>query len=280
MRIFRKTGLVFSFLCCTLTAKEYAQDNTKLFHVIAFYTGREDLAHISFVHEANTWFPGIAKKYHFTYDSTNNWSLMNDSFLAKYQVVLLLDTRPDQPEQRAAFERYMKKGGGCIAFHFAGFALTPSAFPQNWNWYHDTLMGCGQYKSNTWRPTAAILRVEDHDHPVTKNLPDTFRSSPNEWYRWEKDIRKDPDIEVLLSIDATSFPLGTGPKPNEIWHSGDYPVVWTNRNYHLLYVNMGHNDMDYEGGTNATLSYQFKNKTQDQMIINAILWLGGEPFHK
>jgi len=26
-----------------------------------------------------------------------------------------------------------------------------------------------------------------------------------------------------------SFPLGTGPKPYEIWHSGYYPVVWTNK---------------------------------------------------
>ena len=32
------------------------------FKVIAFYTGRDDLAHISFVHEANRWFPEMARK--------------------------------------------------------------------------------------------------------------------------------------------------------------------------------------------------------------------------
>ena len=40
-----------------------------------------------------------------------------------------------------------------MGFHFAGFALTPSAFPQNWDWYHNDFIGAGQYKGNTWRST-------------------------------------------------------------------------------------------------------------------------------
>jgi hypothetical protein len=38
---------------------------------------------------------------------------------------------------------------------------------------------------------------------------------------------------------------------------------------------MGHNDIDYEHGTNAELSFQFENDIYDQFIINALLWLGG-----
>jgi hypothetical protein len=34
-----------------------AQGARPKFKVIAFYTGKSDLAHISFVHEANRWFP-------------------------------------------------------------------------------------------------------------------------------------------------------------------------------------------------------------------------------
>src|SRR5271170_2008787 len=81
----------------------FAQNKIQDFHVIAFYTGREDLAHISFMHEANRWFPKMAQAYHFTYDSTNNWDNLNEKFLSKYQVVIFLDTRPDNPEQRKAF---------------------------------------------------------------------------------------------------------------------------------------------------------------------------------
>lgn len=251
-----------------------AQKTAATFKVIAFYTAREDQAHISFVHEANKFFPAIAKKYHFTYDSTNNWENLNTEFLSQYQVLLFLDTRPDDPAQRMAFQQYMEHGGGWIGFHFAGFALTPSDFPQNWDWYHNQFLGSGSYASNTWRPTSAILRVEDRKHPATKDLPATFKSSPNEWYRWEKDLRTNPAIQILLSIDSSSFPLGTGPKPYEIWHSGYYPVVWTNKNYHMLYINMGHNDIDYEHKTNKELSFQFANKVQNGFIIDALLWLG------
>jgi len=55
-----------------------------------------------------------------------------------------------------------------------------------------------------------------------------------------EDLRQNPDIDILLSIYSTSFPLGTGPKPQEIWHSGYYPVVWTNKHFKMIYLNMGH----------------------------------------
>lgn len=191
-------------------------------------------------------------------------------------LLFFLDTRPEETAQREAFEKYMKNGGAWMGFHFSAFALTPSDYSQNWNWYHNEFLGSGEYASNTWRPTSAILRVEDKDHPALKNLPDTFRSSPNEWYRWSNDLTKNPDIKILLSIDSASFPLGTGPKQNEIWHSGYYPVAWTNKNYKMIYFNMGHNDIDYEHKTNKELSFTFNNPVQDKLIINALLWLVGK----
>lgn len=248
----------------------------KPYHVIAFYTAKQDLAHISFVHEANQWFSSQAKANHFTYDSTNNWELLDSSTLSHYQLVIFLDTRPDSAKQRNTFEQYMKRGGAWIGFHFSAFALTPSAYPENWSWYHQVFLGSGQYKSNTWRPTSAVLRIEDPKHPIAKNLPVTFRSSPNEWYRWENDLRKNHDIKILVSIDSTSFPLGTGPKPYEIWHSGYYPVVWTNTKFNMVYFNMGHNDMDYEHKTNKQLSQTFSSKEEDQLILNAMNWLASK----
>lgn len=251
-----------------------AQNRAPKFRVIAFFTARNDLAHISFVHEANKWFPKMATKYGFSYDSTKDWNNLNAEFLSHYQVVLFLDTRPDSPVQREAFQKYMENGGGWMGFHFAAFALTPSDYPENWDWYHNQFLGSGSYVSNTWRPTSAILRVEDRKHPATRHLPKTFKSAPNEWYRWTNDLRANPDITILLSIDSTSFPLGTGPKQSEIWHSGYYPVVWTNKNYKMIYFNMGHNDMDYDNRTNRQLSYTFDNKIQDRLIMDALLWLG------
>ncbi len=246
------------------------------FRVIAFFSAKDDKAHISFVHEANRWFALMANKYDFVYDSTRNWDNMNPEFLSSYQVVIFLDSRPDSSSQREAFMHYMETGGAWLGFHFAAFALTPSAFPQNWDWYHNQFLGSGEYKGNTWRPTSAILHVEERNHPATRNLPETFVSAPNEWYSWKNDLRKNKNIKILISIDSTSFPLGTGPKLFEIWHTGYYPVVWTNINYRMIYINMGHNDIDYDNKTNKELSYTFTNPVQNKLIIDALLWLGNK----
>ncbi|MGC1389626.1 MAG: ThuA domain-containing protein [Bacteroidales bacterium] len=274
----KKSGLliiVFFLLSVTLALSAIEPKETTKFKVIAFYSAVNDKAHISFVHEANRWFTKIAARYDFTYDSTNNWNNMNAQFLSNYQVVIFLDTRPDSVPQRIAFREYMENGGAWIGFHFAGFALTPSAYPQNWDWYHNQFLGSGEYKGNTWHPTTAVLRVENHTHPSTRNLPDTFTSAPNEWYSWKNDLSKNPDIQILISIDSTSFPLGTGPKLYEIWHSGFYPVVWRNTKYKMIYINMGHNDIDYDNKTYKELSFTFNNEIQDRLVINALLWLGG-----
>jgi hypothetical protein len=266
-------SVIFFFLVLIFSSAICDAQQASKFRAIAFYTGKEDLAHISFVKEANEWFAAKAKENHFSYDTTTNWNNMNDSLLAKYRVVIFLDTRPDSLPQRQAFEKYMKNGGAWMGFHFSAFALTPSAFPQNWNWYHNEFLGAGSYASNTWHPTAALLKVEKHSYPFTKNMADTFTASPSEWYRWENDLKKNTDIDILLSVDERSFPLGTGPKPYEIWHSGYYPVAWVNKKYRMIYFNMGHNDMDYDGGTNATLSHTFGNKVQDKLILQSLLWL-------
>jgi uncharacterized protein len=259
-------------LACLFSASRAQQKQN--FKVIAFFTAKNDRAHISFVHEANRWFATAATKYHFTYDSTDNWDNLNTSFLSHYQVVLFLDTRPESEPQRTAFKQYMDNGGAWMGFHFAGFALTNSTYPQNWPWYHDEFIGAGEYKGNTWRPTGAVLRVEDRKHPATRHLPATFISAPNEWYSWKNDLAKNPSIKILLSIDTTSFPLGTGPKPHEIWHSGYYPISWANTKYKMIYVNMGHDDIDYENKTNRQLSSTFGSETQCKFIMNALLWLG------
>jgi hypothetical protein len=266
-----------AFLCFSFTGV-FALHKKPKFKVIAFYTAKNDHAHISYVKEANQWFPEMGAKYNFSYESTSDWKNMNTEFLSHYQVVLFLDTRPEEPSQRAAFQKYMENGGGWIGFHFAAFALTPSDFPQNWDWYHLRFLGSGSYGSNTWKPTSAILRLENTQHPVSSHLPKTFKAAPNEWYRWSEDLRTNPDIKILLSIDSSSFPLGTGPKQSEIWHEGYYPVAWTNIKYRMVYINMGHNDMDYANHKIINLSSSFSGKTQNQFLLRSLFFVANNKF--
>ncbi|RAW00896.1 ThuA domain-containing protein [Pseudochryseolinea flava] len=271
-----KTRLAY-FLVVLFVSQAVAAQSKQSPKVIAFFTAKHDKAHISFVKEANDWFPSIAKEHGFQYDTTSNWKNLNDDFLKNYKAIIFLDTRPEDKLQREAFQRYIERGGGWMGFHFAAFALTPSTYNQDWDWYHNTFLGSGQYARNTWRPTSATLRVENRKHPATKKLSSTITASPNEWYAWEKDLRENRDITILLSVDPKSFPLGTGPKAHEIWHEGYFPVVWTNKRFKMIYINMGHNDMDY-GGTNQALSSSFGSAEQNTLIIESVLWLISKKF--
>ena len=53
-------------------AAEYARAQS--FKVIAFFTGKNDQAHVSFVKEANRFFPKMAEKHHFQYDTTVSYT--------------------------------------------------------------------------------------------------------------------------------------------------------------------------------------------------------------
>ncbi|UUV34975.1 hypothetical protein NQK81_16465 [Amycolatopsis roodepoortensis] len=93
----------------------------------------------------------------------------------------------------------------------------------------------------------------------------------SEWYAWNRDLRKNPDIRILASVDPVSFPLGTD--PNQSWYSGYYPILWTNAKYKMLYANFGHDKMNYE--TNQPLSSTFGSEVQNRFVVDGLLWLGG-----
>ena len=180
---------------------------------------------------------------------------------------MFLDDAPPAA-QRAAFQQYMQNGGAWMGFHVSAFNTDPSS----WSWYYNTFLGTGAFRTNTWGPTA-----RDHAHREPRRtrpplrLPATFTSSVSEWYSWSNDLRQNPNIDILASIDPSSFPVGTD--PNQSWYSGYYPIMWTNRNYKMLYANFGHNAMNYT--TNTRLSSTFASELQNRLLIDGLLWLGG-----
>ncbi|MCX5144021.1 ThuA domain-containing protein [Streptomyces sp. NBC_00338] len=266
-RLCRWLLLLPALLLGLTPAPAHAAPQAPAFHVIAFYNGTWDAAHISFVQEANRWFPATAAANNFSYTSTNDWGRLSSITPDQYQVVLFLDDAPQTASQRTGFERYMRAGGAWMGFHVSAFTTEA----QQWPWYYDEFLGSGNFRSNTWGPTTATLRTEDRTHPSTTSLPATFTSSVSEWYAWQNNLRTNPDIKVLASVDPVSFPLGTD--PNQSWYSGDYPILWTNTHYRMLYANFGHNAMDYGSGT--TLSSTFASETQNRFVVDGLKWLGG-----
>ncbi|MFC4535261.1 RICIN domain-containing protein [Sphaerisporangium dianthi] len=243
-----------------------AQAAAAPFKVLAFYNGTWDPAHIDFDKEARDWFPAAGAQNGFTWEATTDWSRLSSTGLSQYKVIMFLDDAPPA-SQRAAFQTYMQNGGAFMGFHVSAWTDNPGS----WSWYYNTFLGSGAFQTNTWGPTAETLKIEGRGHPSTAGLPASIQSSVSEWYSWSRDLRQNPDIDILASIDASSFPVGDD--PNQQWRSGFYPIMWTNRNYKMLYANFGHNRMNYS--TNTRTSSTFASAQQNQWLINGLLWLGG-----
>ena len=225
----------------------------KPFRVLAFYSTHVEQDHVDFAMQAMPFFKAMAQRDQFDFETTSNWNDLNPATLKQYQVVLWLDDGPSTPPQRAAFQDYMEHGGGWLGFHIAGWMDNREVWP----WFADFL-GTVFY-GNSWPPLPAELTIDDPSHPAVKGLPATFLSPANEWYSWNPDPRKEPNIKVLMTLAPSNYPIGF----KDTLAGGDIPVTWTNTKYKMLYTNVGHGDKIF---TNPQLNLFFEN---------ALLWLGG-----
>lgn len=222
-------------------------------HVLAFYSTHVESDHVEFALQALQFYADAAAKGHYRFESTTNWDDMNLQRLADVEVVLWLDDSPHTAQQRAAFESYMEKGGGWIGFHAAAY----NDGSTHWPWFV-SFLGGGVFYGNNWPPLPAWLTVDGGSHPVTRHLPARFLSPDNEWYSWQPSPRANPDVEVLLTLERSNFPLGL----KDTITAGDVPVVWSNTKYRMLYINMGHGDKI------------LTNPVQNRMFNDALLWVG------
>jgi len=127
-----------------------------------------------------------------------------------------------------------------------------------WTWFRQFLGGAA-FGASSWPPLPARLVVDDPESPVTRGIPKAFLSPVNEWYSWRPSPRLDKNVRVLLSLDPTQFPLGI--KGMITQKDPDVPVVWTNTNFKMLYMNIGHGDKI------------FTNPIQNRLVENGLLWL-------
>lgn len=245
--------LAFALLAAVICPWTAAFGQQKPFKAMVFYSTKTEPDHVLFAEGALKFFSEISAKDNFAFDDTSNWDDLNDSNLAKYQVVVWLNDEPSKAEQKRAFQKYIENGGAWLGFHVSAYNDKDS----NWPWFVDFLGG-GVFYTNSWPPLPAKLTVDDRSHPATTNLPASFMAPDNEWYIWKPSPRLNEDVRVLVSLDPTNYPIGF----KDVLTSGDLPVVWTNTKYKMLYMNMGHGDKI------------FTNSIQNKLIEDALLWVG------
>lgn len=271
-----KFNLVLWFLLVSVIAASsnglYAQSHdypanyakSPRFKALLYYTDRAEEAHINFANDAIDFFTRLTVGEGFILEVTTSLQEYDSQKLKEFNTIIALNTSPTDHDERRLFEEYMENGGGWLGFHAAAYNDKDTGWP----WFNNFL-GCGYFYCNNWPPQPALVEVETSDSPVTKNLPPLFVSPETEWYQWNPSPRQNSNVEVLLSLSPRNYPLGL----KDVIFYGDFPVVWRNSNYRMVYLNYGHGDRC------------FSDATQNLLTINAFRYVvsqssDGDPFLK
>jgi cytochrome c len=168
----------------------------------------------------------------FQADTTESSEYFTDEKLKQYSTLIFISSNKDvfTPEQKEAFQRYIRAGGGFVGVHAA------TGTEREWPWY-GKLVGA----VFVWHPPiqSGTIDVIDQTHPSTKDLPKRWQRY-DEWYFF-RDIN--PDIKVLATLDTTTFKSER--------HTANYPFAW----YHefeggrSFYTAGGHSPEDYTDTT-------------------------------
>jgi type 1 glutamine amidotransferase len=164
-----------------------------------------------------------AEKRGFEVDATEDASLITDTNLARYDVVIFLCTTGDvlNATQQGAFERYIQAGGGYAGIHSA------SDTEYDWAWYgglvgayfrdHPGVAGVNEQFQ------VASMDVEDRKSAATKRLPQRW-TREEEWYNFRTNPRE--DVHVLLSVDESTYDPRGYSVPGGSPPMGDHPIAW------------------------------------------------------
>jgi len=161
--------------------------------------------------------------------------VFNDAELKKYKAVIFLSTTGDalNDEQQAAFERYIKAGGGFVGIHAAADT------EYGWSWY--TKMVGHMFKIHPAVQTATI-KVEDYNFPGMDRFAKRFLWT-EEWYQY--DASRSNDLKYLLTVDEKTYKTyaNWGARGESGKGMGDFhPIAW----YHeydggrAFYTGLGH----------------------------------------
>ncbi|GHV55973.1 hypothetical protein FACS1894182_01570 [Bacteroidia bacterium] len=234
------------------------------FKALIYYSEHVEEAHRQFAEQGVEFFRRLNYGDGYQMEVTKTLAGYSYEKLREYDVVVMLNNSPSSPAEREAFQKYMENGGGWVGFHAAAYNDKNT----NWPWFVDFLGG-GVFFCNNWPPQPAKLSIDKAAHPVTNNLPESFIAPESEWYQWNPSPRTNPNVDVLLSLSPDNYPIGI----KDVVSSGDFPIVWTNKNYRMIYLNMGHGDDE------------FTDATQKLLFVNAFRWVvsqnkNGDPFKK
>ena len=159
-------------------------------------------------------------------------AVFSDDNLKQYRTIVFSNTNNeafDTEEQKQAFVRYVRSGGGFMGIHSA------CGSEREWPWFN-ALVG-GLFMRHP-KLQSFDIKVIDADHPATYFLPDPWP--------WEDECyyihHLNPDIHVLLAADLSTIEDDKRDVyPGKTW--GDLiPIAWCHRfdGGRQFYTALGH----------------------------------------
>jgi cytochrome c len=130
--------------------------------------------------------------------ATDDASVFSDAGLARFRVVVFNNTNGRDgaildPEQRAAFQRWIRAGGGFVGIHAA------SNTERDWPWYGQLV---GTYFAGHAPLQLHDVKVADRSHPSTAHLPRRW-AREDEPYVFTGDPRG--KVHVLATVDESTY---------------------------------------------------------------------------
>ncbi len=195
---------------------------------VLLFTRTEGFRHGSI--EAGTrMFKQLGERHRFEIVRTQDPRVFTDENHAELDAVVFLNTTGDVLDgpQQAAFERYIRDGGGYIGIHAA------SDTEYEWEFYGELV---GAYFAGHPRVQEATIHVTDREHPATSHLPSTWTRT-DEWYNFREPPR---GVHVLMSLDTSSYEGST--------MGESHPIAWCREmgKGRSLYTGGGHTDASFE----------------------------------
>lgn len=181
-------------------------------------------------------FRSLARQNGFSVTFTENAGQFRDDILKTYDAVVFLNTTGDvlDPDQQAAFERYIASGHGVLGIHSA----TDTEKDGRWPWYI-RLIGAS-FVSHPAQAEARLVIVDPQNPAVRADAglvkAGEFRMT-DEWYNFA-DVS--PTLSRIIDIDGSSYKGAAS--------TGLNPMVWSNRfgGGRAFYIGLGHRDEDYD----------------------------------
>lgn len=235
--------LLINFIINLASGSPY-KENDKISLLVFYET--QGFVHDEAIREGKVMMSKIGNKKNYNIIFAENSNLFEESYLDKIDVMIFLCTTLDvlDENEEKAMKNFIRNGGGFIGIHSA----TDTEY--EWEWYGKLV---GAYFMNHPDIQKATIITEKKHHFLTDHLKDRW-SIKDEWYNF-KDFN--PDINVLLSLDETSYEGG---------ENGEYhPISW----YH-----------EFEGGRSfytglGHVGEVYKDPRFVKMIEKAILYTSG-----